>query len=86
MIKTWYVHWYSYDNKWDWPMYNGPIIKSDPVKINKWKRKKICIPMVIDEMEDRINRLPTRGRARSSKIWFRLHDVVLYFIIIARTI
>jgi hypothetical protein len=48
-------------------MYNGPIIRPDPEKINKGRRMKICIPMVMDEMEDRINRLPTRGRARSRR-------------------
>jgi hypothetical protein len=48
-------------------MYNGSIIRPDPAKINKERRKKIRIPMVMDEMEGRINRMPTRGRARSSK-------------------
>jgi hypothetical protein len=47
-------------------MYNGLIIRSDPAKINKGRRRKIRIPMVMDEMKCRINRLPTRGRARSS--------------------
>jgi hypothetical protein len=48
-------------------MYNGPIIRLDPAKINKENEKKIRIPMIMDEMEGRINRLPTRGRARSSR-------------------
>jgi hypothetical protein len=48
-------------------MYNGPIIRPDPAKINKERRNKIRITMVIDEMEGRINRLPTRGRARSNE-------------------
>jgi hypothetical protein len=48
-------------------MYNGLIIRLDPAKINKGWRRKICIPMIMDEMEGRINKLPTRGRARSSK-------------------
>jgi hypothetical protein len=48
-------------------MYNGPIIRSDPAKINKGKRRKIRIPMVMDEMEDHITMLPTRGRARSNR-------------------
>jgi hypothetical protein len=48
-------------------MYNGPIIRPDLAKINKGRRRKIRIPMVMDEMEGRINRLPTRGRARSSR-------------------
>jgi hypothetical protein len=42
-------------------MYNGPIIKPDPAKINKRRRRKIRIPMVMDEMEGRINMLPTQG-------------------------
>jgi hypothetical protein len=48
-------------------MYNGPIIRLDPAKINKRRRIKIHIPMIMDEMEGRINILPTRGRARSSR-------------------
>jgi hypothetical protein len=48
-------------------MYNDPIIKPDPTKINKERRRKIRISMVMDEMEGRINILPTRDRARSSK-------------------
>jgi hypothetical protein len=49
-------------------MYNGPIIMPDPAKINKERRMKIRIPMVMDEMKGRINRLQTQGRARSSRI------------------
>jgi hypothetical protein len=50
-------------------MYNGPVIRPDPAKNNKGRRRKISIPMVMDEMEDhiRINKLPTRGRARSNR-------------------
>jgi hypothetical protein len=48
-------------------MYNGPVIRPDPAKINKARRKKIRIPMVMDEMEDRINMLSTRGQARSNR-------------------
>jgi hypothetical protein len=48
-------------------MYNSPVIMPDPAKINKERRRKIRIPIVMDEMEDRINRLPTRGRARSNR-------------------
>jgi hypothetical protein len=48
-------------------MYKGPIIRSDPAKINKGMRRKIHIPMVMDEMEGRINRLPTRDRVHSSR-------------------
>jgi hypothetical protein len=40
-------------------MYNGPIIKLDPVKINKERRRKINIPIDMDEMEGRINKLLT---------------------------
>jgi hypothetical protein len=40
-------------------MYNDPIIMSDPAKINKGMRRKIHISMVMDEIEGRINRLPT---------------------------
>jgi hypothetical protein len=43
-------------------MYNGPVIRPDPAKINKGRRRKIHILMVMDEIEDRINRLPTRGQ------------------------
>jgi hypothetical protein len=39
------------------------------------------IPMVMDEMEDRINSLPTRGRARSNRACFRL-SVCLYFLLL----
>jgi hypothetical protein len=62
-------------------MYNGPIIRSDPAKINKGRRRKIRIPMVMDEMEDRINMLPTRGRDRSNRARFRL-SVYLYFLLL----
>jgi hypothetical protein len=48
-------------------MYNDPIIRPDPAKINKEKRRKIRIAMIMNEIEGRINRLPTRGRARSSR-------------------
>jgi hypothetical protein len=48
-------------------MYNSSIIRLDPAKINKVMRQKIRIPMIIDEMKGRINKLSTRGRARSSK-------------------
>jgi hypothetical protein len=48
-------------------MYNGPIIMPDSAKINKEMRRKIHISMIMDEKEGRINRLPTRCRARSSR-------------------
>jgi hypothetical protein len=48
-------------------MYNGSVIRPDPAKINKGWRRKIRISMVMDEMKDHINRLPTRGRARSNR-------------------
>jgi hypothetical protein len=80
-IYTWSSHWRSYDNKQDWPMYNGPVIRSDPAKINKERRRKIRIPMVMDEMEDRINMLPTRGRARSNRAWFRLSVCVCFLLL-----
>jgi hypothetical protein len=78
-INTWSDHWRSYGNKRDWPMYNGLIIKVDPAKINKERRRKIHIPIVMDEIEGYINRLSTRDRARSSKTWFRSEDVVFMF-------
>jgi hypothetical protein len=34
-INIWSGHWRSYDNKQDWPMYNGLVIRPDPAKINK---------------------------------------------------
>jgi MuDR family transposase len=37
------------------PMYNGSIIMSDPAKINNIRRSKIHNPMVMDEIEGRIN-------------------------------
>jgi hypothetical protein len=40
-------------------MYNGPIIRPNPAKINKGRRRKIHIPMVMDEIEGRINMLST---------------------------
>jgi hypothetical protein len=48
-------------------MYNGPIIRSDLAKINKGRGRKIHISMVMDEIEGRINRMPTRDRARSTE-------------------
>jgi hypothetical protein len=48
-------------------MYNGPIIRPDPAKINKERRMKIHISMIMNEIEGRINKMPTRGRARSSR-------------------
>jgi hypothetical protein len=48
-------------------MYNGPIIRPDPAKINKEMRRKIHILIVMDEMKGRINRLPTRGRVLFSR-------------------
>jgi hypothetical protein len=45
-------------------MYNDPIIRPDLVQINKERRMKIRILIVIDEIdESHINRLPTRDRA-----------------------
>jgi hypothetical protein len=46
-INTWSDHWGNYDNRRDWSMYNGLIIRLDPTKINKERRRKIRIPMVI---------------------------------------
>jgi hypothetical protein len=85
-INTWSGYWRSYGNKWDWPMYNGPIIRPDPVKINKRRRRKIRIPMVMDKIEGRVNILLTRGRARSSRTWFRLAACLCFIIIFIRTI
>jgi hypothetical protein len=48
-------------------MYNGLVIKSDPTKINKERRRKIHIPVVMDEIEGCINILLTRGQGHSSK-------------------
>jgi hypothetical protein len=64
-VNTWAGHWAVYGNKNDWPLYTGSIIRPDPKKINKGRRRKIRIPMVMDEMEGRISRLPSRGRGRS---------------------
>jgi hypothetical protein len=36
-------------------MYNGPIIRLYPAKINKLRRIKIRIPLVMDVMKGRIN-------------------------------
>jgi hypothetical protein len=62
-------------------MYNGPIIRPDPTKINKGRKRNIRIPMIIDEMEGRINKLPIRDRARSSRACFRL-PVCLCFLLL----
>jgi hypothetical protein len=55
-------------------MYNDPVIRSDLAKINKDRRIKIRILMIMDEMEGRISRFPTWGRGqeqgRSSRILF----------------
>jgi hypothetical protein len=85
-INTWSGHWRNYGNKQNWPMYNGPVIRPDPAKINKGRRMKICISMVMDEMKDRINILPTRGRARSNKAWFKLSVFMFFVVIFTRTI
>jgi hypothetical protein len=42
-------------------MYNGPIIRPNPAKINIDRRKKICILIFMDEMESYSSRLSTRG-------------------------
>jgi hypothetical protein len=47
-------------------MYNGSIIRLDPAKINKGRRRNMRIPMVMDETESRINGMPTRVQGRSS--------------------
>jgi hypothetical protein len=80
-INTWSGHWRSYSNRWDLSMYNGPIIRLDAAKINKWRRRKIRIPIVMDEIKVHIKKMPTRGRARSSRAWFRL-PVCLYFLLL----
>jgi hypothetical protein len=51
-------------------MYNGSVIWSDPVKINRGKKKKIYISIIIDEMKGRTSRPPTQGQrwGRLSKI------------------
>jgi hypothetical protein len=53
-------------------MYNDPVIRSDLAKINKDRRIKIRILMIMDEMEGRISRFSTWGRGqeqgRSSRI------------------
>jgi hypothetical protein len=85
-INTWSGHWRSYDNKRDWPMYNDPIIRPYPAKIYKERRRKIHISIVMDEMEGRINRLPTRDWARSSRTWFRLIMCLCFIFIFIRTI
>jgi hypothetical protein len=63
-------------------MYIGPVIRPDPAKINKERRMKIHIPMVMDEIEDRINMLPTRGRTRSNRALFRLSVCLCFFVVI----
>jgi hypothetical protein len=78
-INTWSGHWHSYDNRGDWLMYNGSIIRLDPAKINKGRKRNMRIPMVMDETESRINGMPTRGRGRCSGAWFRL-PFCLYFL------
>jgi hypothetical protein len=86
-LNTWSNHWRSYGNRRYWPIYNGSIIRTNSAKINKGKRRKIRIPMVMDEMEGRINRLPTRDRAHSSRAWFRLPMYLYFFVVIfTRTI
>jgi hypothetical protein len=78
-INTWSGHWHNYDNSWDWPMYNDSIIMPDPAKINKGMRRKIRIPMIMGEIDGHINRMPTRGRARSSKAWLDYQFVYLIY-------
>jgi hypothetical protein len=75
----WSNNWRSYENKWDWPMYNDPIIRPDSVIFNKGMRRKIHISIVIDEMEGRINRLSIWGRGYSSRIWIIFNYAVFIF-------
>jgi hypothetical protein len=53
-INTWSGLFNSYGDKRSWPLYQGPIIRPNPKKINKGRRKHKRIPMVMDEMEGRI--------------------------------
>ena len=62
--NTWDGEFRSFGNKRDWPMWHGPVIRPDPKKINKGRRKKIRIPMMMDEMEGRISRLPDQSNRR----------------------
>jgi hypothetical protein len=81
-INIWSGHWRSYDNRRDWSMYNGPIIRLDLAKINKRMRRKTHNLMVMDELEGRINMMSTRGRAHSSIVRFRLPVCLCFFIVI----
>ena len=59
-INTWSGVFHSFGNERDWPLYEGPIIRPDPTKVNKGRRKHKRIPMEMDRME-----APTRrGRGR----------------------
>jgi hypothetical protein len=80
-INIWSGHWRSYNNRRDWPMYNSLVIRPDPAKINKGRRKKIHISIVMDEIEGPMNRLSTRGRARSNRAWFRLPTCLCFLLL-----
>jgi hypothetical protein len=52
----------SYENPPDWQMYHSATIRQDPTKINKGRRRKIKITLVMDEIEHQISRLSSLGR------------------------
>jgi hypothetical protein len=46
-------------------MYHGTLLRRDPMKINKDRRKKIKISMIIDEIEGRIRRFMSQSQSRT---------------------
>ena len=65
-INTWSGHFAGFGNKRDWPLYNGPIIRPDPDKVNKGRRKHQRRIMTMDKMEAPARRLNARQHNQES--------------------
>ena len=64
---AWNGHFYSFGNPHEWQQYHGAIIRPDPTKVNKGRRRKIRISMMMDEMEGRISRLASTRQSRANE-------------------
>lgn len=63
---AWNGYFYGFGNENEWNIYHGAILRPDPAKINKGRRRKIRIPMMMDEMEGRISRLASTRQSRAN--------------------
>jgi hypothetical protein len=48
-------------------MFHGATIRPNLAKINNGGRRKIRIPMIMDEIKDQISRITSHGRERSRR-------------------